>query len=875
MQRRLLVSTVFFSLCMLPTITFAQSAPVAGDTFSNSSKPSQTNGSQSTLAVTAISNSYLQFSLTGLPIGASVNKATLRLYVDTFQTAGSFDVYQINASWSESTLDWNNAPALGASATGGHPISITSASLNQFLVIDITPLVQAWVNGSVANHGVALKLTTSAGSFSFDSKENQQTSQPAQIDIVLNGPAGPQGPEGPAGPAGPQGPTGAQGPAGVQGATGPAGPTGAQGPAGANGAQGPAGPQGVAGPTGPAGIYNRGSWVSTTMYQINDSVSYAGASWIAISANVSSPPSETNPAWQLLAAKGLNNLGNWNPEIQYNPDDAVTSGGSFWMALAANINSEPSTTNPNWQLVASIGNAGPAGPQGPAGPAGQMGAQGPAGPSGPSGPAGAQGPQGAAGQGFNFRQAWNMSTQYSPYDVVTYNSSAYVAIVANQGAQPDNNPADWSVMAAQGAAGPAGLQGPAGAQGAAGPQGPQGPMGPQGPQGPAGNVTLASICAALETGTISGATLQSLGCTVSAWPVGGTVSGLNGSTLVLAINVNGISPLSITTNGPFSFGNITAGTNYTISISSQPAGQTCSISGASGTSGPSSANATSVSCVSIQPTNYNMPFNNAYSILYDGTNLWVNGTGSPSNLFKVNLSGTVLGGFTVGAPFEPGLAYDGTNLWTADRVGNEVHEVSPTGVVLNTVIMQAGGDPVWVTFDGANIWASNFGTGTVVKLSLTGAVLGTFAVGTSTAGQSVWDGTNLWIVNGTGVTKMSPSGAILGSITSGLATSSITFDGTNIWLGGANTGVVRELSPTLAVLATYSLPFDFTYMTFDGVNVWGASASNSAAAELSSSGAILNTYPLGGQPGGITFDGHNIWTANVGSPGTLTQIPVR
>lgn len=74
---------------------------------------------------------------------------------------------------------------------------------------------------------------------------------------------------------------------------------------------------------------------------------------------------------------------------------------------------------------------------------------------------------------------------------------------------------------------------------------------------------------------------------------------------------------------------------------------------------------------------------------------------------------------------------------------------------------------MWVTFDGSNIWISNSGNGTVMKLSQAGAVLGTFAVGTSTAGQSVWDGTNLWIVNGIGVTKMSPSGQILGSITSG------------------------------------------------------------------------------------------------------------
>src|SRR5208337_3567456 len=111
-------------------------------------------------------------------------------------------------------------------------------------------------------------------------------------------------------------------------------PTGAQGP------------QGVPGPTGPAGIINLGTWVSTTAYKVNDSVSYAGSSWIALTPNTDSAPNAFNPNWQLLAAKVINNQGGWVSTTNYQVDDAVTDGGQFWLALAPSLDSEPSILNP-------------------------------------------------------------------------------------------------------------------------------------------------------------------------------------------------------------------------------------------------------------------------------------------------------------------------------------------------------------------------------------------------------------------------------------------------------------------------------------------------------------------------------------------------
>lgn len=83
---------------------------------------------------------------------------------------------------------------------------------------------------------------------------------------------------------------GAIGPQGPQGLTGAIGPQGPQGTAGATGLQGPQGPQGVQGAAG-MGFTWRGAWNSSTAYSVNDTVSYNGSSFVAVSANTNMSPS--------------------------------------------------------------------------------------------------------------------------------------------------------------------------------------------------------------------------------------------------------------------------------------------------------------------------------------------------------------------------------------------------------------------------------------------------------------------------------------------------------------------------------------------------------------------------------------------------------
>jgi hypothetical protein len=75
---------------------FAQLAPPSADTFATILTPKQNYGSQPLLAVAANTKSYLKFDLSTVPQGASITKATLRLYVDAVSANGTFDVYQLD-----------------------------------------------------------------------------------------------------------------------------------------------------------------------------------------------------------------------------------------------------------------------------------------------------------------------------------------------------------------------------------------------------------------------------------------------------------------------------------------------------------------------------------------------------------------------------------------------------------------------------------------------------------------------------------------------------------------------------------------------------------------------------------------------------------
>ena len=173
------------SLCLLVLLAATSHTQItpSQDAYTNRADPTTNFGANVLLDVDGASQiAYIQFNLASIPAGAKVSQATLKLYVNAATTAGSFNVDYVSGTWSESTITHNLAPTLGATIASGVPI--TTADTNQFILINITSAVEAWLDGSHANDGLAL-VANSTFNASFDSKENTTTSHPPELDIVF------------------------------------------------------------------------------------------------------------------------------------------------------------------------------------------------------------------------------------------------------------------------------------------------------------------------------------------------------------------------------------------------------------------------------------------------------------------------------------------------------------------------------------------------------------------------------------------------------------------------------------------------------------------------------------------------------------------
>jgi hypothetical protein len=168
----------------LGSTAHAQITPL-GDSYTNTADPTTNYGAKTLLDVDgATQTTYIQFNLGSIPANASVSQATLKLYVNSVTKAGSFNVDYVNAAWSESTIDSSNEPPLGAAIASN--VSVTTADKNQYILINVTSAVQAWLSGSETNNGIAL-VANSLFNATFDSKENTTTSHPPELDIAFAG----------------------------------------------------------------------------------------------------------------------------------------------------------------------------------------------------------------------------------------------------------------------------------------------------------------------------------------------------------------------------------------------------------------------------------------------------------------------------------------------------------------------------------------------------------------------------------------------------------------------------------------------------------------------------------------------------------------
>ena len=227
-----------------------------------------------------------------------------------------------------------------------------------------------------------------------------------------------------------------------------------------------------------------------------------------------------------------------------------------------------------------------------------------------------------------------------------------------------------------------------------------------------------------------GVYLAACGGSVSFYFVGGSVTGLVGSGLVLEIN--GGAELPIAANGTFDFtALLTSGSSYTVTVKTQPSASNCVVTNASGVVGGSNVGNVTIECSALPGFVYTIDPSNqivGYGIR-PGTDTW-------SPLGSAVAAGS-LPRSLIAAPSGSALYVSDWNSGSIEvyTVDATTGVVTPLGAPIATgvpgsrpvnMIMSASGAYLYVS----NVGASNVGASNVVTFSNDPKSGGLTAVGT-------------------------------------------------------------------------------------------------------------------------------------------------
>ena len=278
------------------------------------------------------------------------------------------------------------------------------------------------------------------------------------------------------------------------------------------------------------------------------------------------------------------------------------------------------------------------------------------------------------------------------------------------------------------------------------------------------------------TGTVGTAAVNAVQvtCSPQSFTVGGTVTGLSGAGLVLANGVDIVRPAA----GAMTFvfpAAVAFGATYSVTVQTQPAGQTCTVAGTFPASiGSSNVTSVAVSCSTTS----------SYTLVAGQetcpAQTIVDGTGAAASL----------------NPQPTGAALDSVgNYYTFD--GGRVRKVTPAGVVTTL----AGGAP------GAGPTSEQDGTGSA-------AVFGNVNNGVALAGVAVDGSGNVFVADWNAIRKVTPAGVVTtfaggtaggfvdgtGNAARFLQASGLAFDtaGNLLVVDGGN-NAIRRITPAGAV----------------------------------------------------------------------------
>jgi len=115
-----------------------------------------------------------------IPDGAVLESATFYIYAH-YVSNQTVNVHRVTAAWDESTVSWNSF------ASSYDPAIVGSFTVTQegYQEVDITPLVQGWLDGTYENYGLLLEQGATAYTYYPSSEFDDITKRPA-LELCYN-----------------------------------------------------------------------------------------------------------------------------------------------------------------------------------------------------------------------------------------------------------------------------------------------------------------------------------------------------------------------------------------------------------------------------------------------------------------------------------------------------------------------------------------------------------------------------------------------------------------------------------------------------------------------------------------------------------------
>ncbi len=102
--------------------------------------------------------SVVSFSI-ALPPGATVRRATLRLFLYGYRSGGAdlYTVFPVTRPWTEADATWNLLAGSYAVLRPAGPVTIAGGATRISVEWDVTEIVRAWVAGTLPNYGLLIR----------------------------------------------------------------------------------------------------------------------------------------------------------------------------------------------------------------------------------------------------------------------------------------------------------------------------------------------------------------------------------------------------------------------------------------------------------------------------------------------------------------------------------------------------------------------------------------------------------------------------------------------------------------------------------------------------------------------------------------------